>query len=182
VNAAFQSYDGGVFEGPGCNLVNHAVVLVGWDDEQGQSGVWFLRNSWGGEWGEGGYMRIPYGLSKVGFGANYVVYVPSPCYSLSSQVSPDSAGTVARDPAPNCGEEQYQPGTEVQVLAVPASGWRFVNWSGATAGERPDAVVAVDSHKSVTAHYQSEACMPWFLLPLGAAVCWSYRNRRSQGK
>lgn len=74
VNSAFQAYEEGIFNGCGNGTVNHAVVLVGWDDNQGPDGVWFLRNSWGPGWGEGGYMRIPYGCSSVGYAATYVDY------------------------------------------------------------------------------------------------------------
>ncbi len=72
VNRAFQNYRNGVFSSSDpCPKVNHAVVLVGWDDREG---VWILRNSWGSGWGEGGYMRIRYGQNQVGYGANFVVY------------------------------------------------------------------------------------------------------------
>lgn len=54
--------------------VNHAVVLVGWDDNVGTNGAWILRNSWGTNWGEEGYMYIGYGISNVGSYANYIVY------------------------------------------------------------------------------------------------------------
>jgi hypothetical protein len=75
VNGPFGAYTGGVFNqsNPPAGI-NHAVVLVGWDDSQGAGGVWFLRNSWGPFWGEDGYMRIEYGCCKVGFGACYVDY------------------------------------------------------------------------------------------------------------
>jgi C1A family cysteine protease len=75
-NSAFQSYRKGVFNSNASGDINHAVVLVGWDDTQGTDGVWFLRNSWGPYWGESGYMRIEYGCSKVGYGACYVKYRP----------------------------------------------------------------------------------------------------------
>ncbi len=74
VNSAFQSYNGGVFNNHDGGQVNHAVVLVGWDDNQGTDGVWFLRNSWGTYWGEGGYMRIEYGCSSIGYSACYIDY------------------------------------------------------------------------------------------------------------
>ncbi|HNQ25045.1 MAG TPA: C1 family peptidase, partial [Phycisphaerae bacterium] len=73
-NSAMQGYTGGIFNGCQSGITNHAVVLVGWDDNQG-TGVWFMRNSWGTGWGEnGGYMRIPYGCSNIGSTAAYVVY------------------------------------------------------------------------------------------------------------
>lgn len=75
VDSAFQSYDNGVFNASTLEEVNHAVVLVGWDDNQGANGVWILRNSWGPSlWGEGGYMRIEYGCSNIGYGACYADY------------------------------------------------------------------------------------------------------------
>jgi len=76
---AFQAYGGGVFEtDETCApyATNHAIVLVGWDDNQGNNGVWILKNSWGPGWCENGYMRIGYGISLVGYSANYVAYTP----------------------------------------------------------------------------------------------------------
>ena len=67
VNSAFHDYSSGVFSGPTCHSINHAVALVGWDDNQGSNGVWFLRNSWGEGWGEDGYMRVEYGVCDVGY-------------------------------------------------------------------------------------------------------------------
>ena len=72
VDSAFQAYTGGVFNGKSDEAVNHAVILVGWDDNQGKNGVWILKNSWGAGWGEDGYMRIEYGSNRVGYSANYV--------------------------------------------------------------------------------------------------------------
>lgn len=119
-----------------------------------------------------------YGVSNVGFGANYVMHVPSTCYSLATSVAPDAAGTVSLDPAPDCPRGQYTPGTEVHLTARESSGWRFVHWSGAAVGNRPTTSVVVNAYKSVTAHYQTELCLPWFVLPLGLAVCWSLKRRR----
>jgi C1A family cysteine protease len=76
-NTAMSAYKGGIFNGCSSGQVNHAVILVGWDDSQGDDGVWFMRNSWGTGWGEDqGYMRIPYGCSSIGYSACYVVYEP----------------------------------------------------------------------------------------------------------
>lgn len=71
---AMHAYTGGVFSYYAAGDINHAVVLVGWDDSQGREGVWIMRNSWGSGWGEEGYMRIEYGASRIGYGAVYVNY------------------------------------------------------------------------------------------------------------
>ncbi|MBU0639646.1 MAG: hypothetical protein KKB50_12335 [Planctomycetes bacterium] len=76
VNSAFQAYSDGIFNGCATGSLNHAVVLVGWDDNQGTNGIWIMRNSWSTGWGEDGYMRIPYGCSSIGAGALYVDYHP----------------------------------------------------------------------------------------------------------
>ncbi|MBU0985061.1 MAG: hypothetical protein KKA42_14400, partial [candidate division Zixibacteria bacterium] len=75
-NDAMQAYHGGIFNGCEAGDINHMVVLVGWDDTQGENGVWFMRNSWGTWWGESGYCRIPYNCSYIGYGASYVNYRP----------------------------------------------------------------------------------------------------------
>jgi hypothetical protein len=71
---AFQAYDDGVFNASTLEEVNHAVILVGWDDSLGSEGAWIMRNSWGTGWGMDGYMYIEYGCSNVGFAACYINY------------------------------------------------------------------------------------------------------------
>lgn len=73
-DATTQAYTGGIYNHCPDAGVNHGVVLVGWDDNQGPGGVWIMRNSWGAGWGEAGYMRIPYGCSRIGYGACYTLY------------------------------------------------------------------------------------------------------------
>jgi C1A family cysteine protease len=61
VNDAFHAYSGGIFNDTTCpeDLHNHATNLVGWGVDA-NSGVeyWIMRNSWGTDWGEQGYMYV----------------------------------------------------------------------------------------------------------------------------
>lgn len=82
VTNAFMAYKSGIYEDTTttCNYnpcyyseTNHAVALVGWNDNNGK-GYWILRNSWGPYWGENGYMRISYHAAHVSCEASYLVY------------------------------------------------------------------------------------------------------------
>jgi C1A family cysteine protease len=87
VNSAFQAYNGGVYNACTNTLpVNHAVVLVGWDDSLGAAGAWRLRNSWGPDWGEDGYMWIEYGCGQVGYAACWIYYGDPPVRITSGPV------------------------------------------------------------------------------------------------
>lgn len=54
------AYESGVFNG--CNQtnpdINHAVQLVGYGTDFKFGDYWLVKNSWGPEWGENGYIRI----------------------------------------------------------------------------------------------------------------------------
>ena len=67
----FQGYTGGVFTNTdNTDPVDHAILLVGWDDA---AGAWLLKNSWGPSWGVDGFMWIAYNANKVGYSAAWVV-------------------------------------------------------------------------------------------------------------
>jgi cathepsin L len=74
VTPALQAYKSGIFdEFANCNGekdINHAITIVGWDDEKES---YLVKNSWGPEWGEDGYVWIKYGCNNIGFGAAWVV-------------------------------------------------------------------------------------------------------------
>jgi len=52
--------------------VNHAVLAVGYGVENGVP-YWLIKNSWGTDWGEDGFMWIKYGTNNVGKKACWVI-------------------------------------------------------------------------------------------------------------
>ncbi len=74
VTPAFQAYAGGIFdENPSVQSpqdINHAITIVGWDDNKRS---YLVKNSWGPRWGEKGYIWVEYGSNNIGFGATWIV-------------------------------------------------------------------------------------------------------------
>jgi len=58
-HVSFMFYTNGVYYEANCSTseVDHAVLIVGYGTEGGAD-YWLLRNSWGPEWGMGGYMKL----------------------------------------------------------------------------------------------------------------------------
>ncbi|XP_075665574.1 senescence-specific cysteine protease SAG12-like [Castanea sativa] len=54
----FQHYESGVFTGQCGTDLNHAVTAVGYGTSDDGIKYWLMKNQWGPDWGEGGYMRI----------------------------------------------------------------------------------------------------------------------------
>ncbi|KAL1461658.1 hypothetical protein WDU94_013530 [Cyamophila willieti] len=76
INAdGFRFYEGGVMNQPdiicgkSTNRLNHAVFNIGFDYETiagKKYPYWIIKNSWGHEWGENGYIRIAKGQNVCG--------------------------------------------------------------------------------------------------------------------
>lgn len=54
----FQFYSGGVFSGICGDTTNHFGVLVGYGSTPEGVDYWLMRNQWGPNWGEAGYIRL----------------------------------------------------------------------------------------------------------------------------
>lgn len=74
VTSLFQNYTNGTFfefaNNNASPSTNHAIVLVGWDDDKG---AWLMKNSWGEDWGEDGYMWIKYNSNNIGRRAAWIL-------------------------------------------------------------------------------------------------------------
>ncbi|XP_038711433.1 zingipain-2-like [Tripterygium wilfordii] len=75
----FQLYGTGVFTGDCGTSVTHAVTAVGYGTSEDGTKYWLLKNSWGENWGENGYMKIqrdsgvPQGLCGIAQKSSYPV-------------------------------------------------------------------------------------------------------------
>jgi len=56
------------------NLLDHCVQAVGYDLTDSSNPFWIVRNSWGTDWGENGYIRLQYGDNTCGL-TNEATYV-----------------------------------------------------------------------------------------------------------
>ncbi|GJY77354.1 vignain-like protein [Tanacetum coccineum] len=60
----FQFYSKGVFTGKCGTELNHGVAVVGYDTSDDGIKYWTVKNSWGPEWGEDGYIKMQRGVSN----------------------------------------------------------------------------------------------------------------------
>jgi len=75
----FFYYEEGCYENDsGVQRINHAVIILGWDDSMcdGQ-GAWICKNSWGRDWGMDGFFYIKYGDVQIGSNSSQIIYNPS---------------------------------------------------------------------------------------------------------
>ncbi|XP_061993595.1 cysteine proteinase COT44-like [Rosa rugosa] len=54
----FEQYDGGIFNGPCGQDIDHTVLVVGFGSDENGVEYWKIQNFWGESWGEQGYMRL----------------------------------------------------------------------------------------------------------------------------
>jgi C1A family cysteine protease len=97
---SFYAYKSGVYnDSPSDdpNDVDHAVVLVGWDEPRK---AWIVRNSWGKEWGYSGYSYISYNSCNIG----KWVYWIYPKYTRQTV----SAGNPSAQPAVSAAAEPVE--------------------------------------------------------------------------
>jgi|GEM_PF-573185 len=79
---------------------------------------------------------------------NLVANFEKEMYTLATDVSPSSGGTVSPS------SQQYEFGTSVNVEATASSGWEFTSWSGDTTVSANPITVTVDKDYSLTANFR----------------------------
>jgi cathepsin L len=101
---SFYGYQSGVYNdhpSDDPNDVDHAVVLVGWDDDT-QS--WIVRNSWGKDWGYSGYAYVSYNSCNIG---KWVYWIYPRFAKKASAVSVEASDTGVEMQGSNV-EEQVE--------------------------------------------------------------------------
>ena len=58
--------------------MNHAIIIVGYGETEDGIKYWVAKNSWGADWGDGGYIKFE--RNEDGddgmFGSMYFSYIP----------------------------------------------------------------------------------------------------------
>ncbi len=112
-------------------------------------------------------------------------------YILNASLTPIDGGTitptnvsykgadVAIPVEPNSGT--YKDGTEVTLAAEPASGYRFDHWSGDITSNSGTTTIAMDTEKSVTAHFVAQYTLNTSISPSGGGTLTPTGNIHDKG-
>lgn len=97
VSSLFQYYSGGLFVDTSCptGQINHAVTLVGYGN--GSSGDYYiLRNSWGTNWGDNGYMLFKRNTNGNTNQCDIATYASYPIVKSSSATTKTATSTSTK--------------------------------------------------------------------------------------
>ncbi|CAG9571136.1 unnamed protein product [Danaus chrysippus] len=102
------AYESGVFFDPECNEegINHAVTVVGYGVRDGAT-YWIVKNSWGEDWGQDGYLLISATDNNCHI-LEYAYYPLSGATVYSTVVTPHPS-PVSRHPSPSEGCSSLNP-------------------------------------------------------------------------
>ncbi|KAL9235592.1 hypothetical protein vseg_010338 [Gypsophila vaccaria] len=92
-----QFYSEGVFTGECGTELDHGVAVVGYGTTQDGTKYWIVRNSWGEEWGEKGYIRMERGVSAKEGLCGIAMEASYPTKNSSSNPTTDDGGDDGGD-------------------------------------------------------------------------------------
>jgi len=85
----FQLYKSGILSGACGTALDHGVTVVGYGTEGGKD-YWIVRNSWGANWGESGYLRMERNIPGRKVGMCGIAVEPS--YPVKKGQNPPNPG------------------------------------------------------------------------------------------
>uniref|UniRef100_A0A5B7BLW0 Actinidain n=1 Tax=Davidia involucrata TaxID=16924 RepID=A0A5B7BLW0_DAVIN len=91
----FQLYDSGIFTGKCGTALDHGVAAVGYGTENGVD-YWIVRNSWGKNWGESGYIKMERNLAGTATGKCGIAMEAS--YPIKTGQNPPNPGPSPPSP------------------------------------------------------------------------------------
>lgn len=162
----FMFYGGGVYRHvAGAYQGGHAVTIVGYDDD---ARYWIVKNSWGEDWGERGFVRVSYDdVSGIGQ-ENYALNLATPDV-LVKVAAPVNGAAVAGDLTVALETVGDAPTGTISYALTPRTGGRGVTGS-APAGARD---LTVDTTALADGVYElkvaatlgdGRASRPWYSL------------------
>merc|ERR1719262_1917399 len=98
--SAFQSYNNGVLQANCGTQLDHGVLAVGYGVESGTK-YWRVKNSWGGSWGESGYIRL---LRGKGGGGECGILSAASYPEVNGAAPPSPSPSPSPSPTPSCSD------------------------------------------------------------------------------
>ncbi len=132
-----SSYTGGCYEHEDTEPLNHAVLIVGWNDTMCDGeGAWICKNSWGQSWGIDGFFYIKYYSCGIGYASDLIDYIPpGPYVTLEDLTVDDAAG--------GDGDGRAEPEETVDIYLTFSNIWVPLNGASVTAVPDTDGVLLI---------------------------------------
>ena len=98
-SSTWDTYVDGIIDGTSCgNDVDHCIQIVGVNVKDS---YWKIRNTWGEDWGEDGYIRIELGTNACGITTDPIYTVPKLISSEPSSVTTSAPSSATQPTTPS---------------------------------------------------------------------------------